>query len=144
MKTENRKARHNYEILDTYEAGIVLFGCEIKSIRSGNVNISDTYCVIDNGEVWVKNMYIKEYENKGYTKIDPYRDRKLLLTKNEIRKLSQKVKTKGLTVVPITLFINKNGYAKMNIALCKGKHEYDKKQQIKDRDIQREMDRNLM
>lgn len=142
--TENRKARHNYEFLDNYVAGIQLNGCEIKSVRRGCVNISDSYCFIDDSGVWIKNMYIKEYFNRGYCISDPNRDRRLLLRKQEIRKLSQKVKTKGLTIIPVRLFINDKGLAKLEITLGKGKHDYDKKQSIKERDLKRDMERSLI
>lgn len=141
--SENRKAKFSYEFIDSYTSGIQLSGCEIKSIRSGNVNISDSFCVIDNGEVWIKNMYIKEYVNRGYEHVDPTRDRKLLLTRQEIRKLDQKVKTKGMTIVPTRLFINDRGLAKLDVKLCKGKHDYNKKETIKERDLKRDMERSL-
>ena len=138
---DNRKARFEYFLVDEYTAGIVLIGCEIKSIRNREVNMSDTYCTFINGELFVKNLHISPYKNSGfaYQNYDPKRDRKLLLTKRELRKLNQGVKTKGYTIVPVNLFVNEKGLVKMTIALAKGKHTYDKSQAIKERDLDREM-----
>lgn len=138
---DNRKARFEYFLVDEYTAGIVLIGCEIKSIRNREVNMSDTYCTFINGELFVKNLHISPYKNSGfaYQNYDPKRDRKLLLTKKELRKLNQGVKTKGYTIVPVNLFVNEKGLVKMTIALAKGKHTYDKSQSIKERDLDREM-----
>ena len=143
--TTNKKAFHNYSIEDEYVAGVVLLGCEIKSIRSGETNLTDGYCVFQNGELWLKNMYIKPYENRDgfHFKLDPNRDKKLLLTKYELRKLEQKVKIKGYTIIPLRVIINENGYCKIIIGLCKGKKEYDKRQDIKERDIKRDMEREI-
>lgn len=146
MKTisENRKAKFNYDLLDFYNVGICLFGSEVKSIRLGNVNISESFCYVDEyGEVWIKNMYIKQYEYSGYVKFDSYRDKKLLLKKQEIRKLSQKVSQKGCTIVPTKLFINDKGLIKLEVALAKGKNTVDKKQYIKERDIKRDMETDV-
>ena len=138
---DNRKAGFEYFLVDEYTAGIVLVGCEIKSIRNREVNMSDTYCTFINGELFVKNLHISPYKNSGfaYQNYDPKRDRKLLLTKKELRKLNQGVKTKGYTIVPVNLFVNEKGLVKMTIALAKGKHTYDKSQAIKERDLDREM-----
>lgn len=144
--TTNKKAFHNYSVEDEYTAGIVLLGCEIKSIRSGETNISDSYCVFQNGnELFIKNMYIKPYGNRdGFTfKLDPTRDRKLLLTKHELRKLKQKVSQKGMTIVPLKVIINEGGYCKVIIGLCKGKHTYDKREDLKQKDIKRDIEREL-
>ena len=142
--TNNKKARFEYEFIDLYMAGIVLFGNEIKSIRQGHVNINDCFCVIQNGEMFIKNMYIKKYDNGCYfSQVSETRDRKLLLTKNEIRKLEQKIKTKGYTIVPTKVFINENGYCKIDIALAKGKKSFDKKNAIKERYIKRDVEREL-
>ena len=143
--TVNKKAFHNYSVEDEYVSGLVLLGCEIKSIRSGETNLTDGYCVFQNGELWLKNMYIKPYENRDgfHFKLDPNRDRKLLLTKYELRKLEQKVKIKGYTIIPLRVAINENGYCKIIIGLCKGKKEYDKRQDIKERDIKRDVERDL-
>ena len=142
---ENRKARFNYTLHDEYKSGIVLTGCEIKSIRKGDVNItSDTFCIFNNGELFIRNMYIKPYENSGYVKNDePTRDRKLLLTRHELRKLEQKIKTKGMTIVPVKVIIDDRGLAKVIINLASGKKTYDKSQSIKERDLKRDMERNL-
>lgn len=134
---ENRKARYNYELIDDYQCGIVLNGCEIKSLRNGNANMVDSYCVFVGGELYIRNFYIKEYENKGFVRLDPNRDRKLLLKKNELRKLQTKIKEKGLAIIPTKIYINDRGRAKVCIYLAKGKHSYDKKQSIKERDIDR-------
>ena len=137
-KAENRKARFDYEFVEEFVAGIVLNGCEIKSIRLGNVSINDSYCYVKDGEVFVKGMHIAVYYKSGYEKIDPLRERKLLLNKKEIRKLKKGVSENGMTIVPTTVFINDKSLAKMKIALAKGKHTYDKKQAIKERDIDRQ------
>ena len=138
---ENRKARFNYTFLDEYQAGIVLQGCEIKSIRNNDVNMSDSYCTFDDGELFVKNLHISPYKNSGfsYKDYDPKRDRKILLTKRELRKLDKAVKTKGNTIVPSQMHINEKGLVKLTICLAKGKHNYDKSQAIKERDLSREM-----
>ena len=142
---ENKKARFNYTLHDEYKSGIVLTGCEIKSIRKGDVNItSDTFCLFNDGELFIRNMYIKPYENSGYVKDDePNRDRKLLLTKKELKRLEQKIKTKGMTIVPVRLIIDDRGLAKVIISLASGKKSYDKSQTIKERDLKREMERSL-
>lgn len=141
-KAENRKARFEYEFIDEYIAGIVLTGCEIKSIRDGNVNLTGSYCYVKDDEVFVKNMHISLFEKFGAAdKTDPLRDRKLLLTKREIRKLKKAVSENGMTIVPYILFINEYGYAKLKIELAKGKHTYDKKQSIKEKDIDRQTKR---
>lgn len=145
MKTvvDNRKAHYNYFLLDEYQAGIVLNGCEIKSIRKGKVNMSDAYCTFTNGELYIKNMHISEYENADshYAKSEPKRDRKLLLTKQELRRLNQRVKIKGQTIVPLKMYINDKGLCKLTISLATGKHTYDKSQTIKERDLDRELKR---
>lgn len=143
-KAENRKARFDYEFVEEFTAGIVLTGCEIKSIRDGGCSIGDAWCSIgDSDEVFVKNMHIAPYKLAGYEKNDPLRDRKLLLTKREIRKLRKAVSQKGMTVIPVTVFINENGLAKVDIVLARGKHTYDKKQSIKERDIDRQTKREI-
>lgn len=138
--TDNRKANYNYTITDRYTSGMVLKGCEVKSIRNGEVNMSDSYCTIANGEMFVKNMHISQYKNADImSKMDPKRDRKLLLTKRELRKLESAVKIKGVTIVPVRMFINEKGRVKLEIGLAKGKKSYDKSQAIKERDLDREM-----
>lgn len=140
---DNRKAHYNYTLLDEYLAGIVLNGCEIKSIRNRKVNMSDAYCSFSNGELFIKNMHIAEYDKSDshYAGIDPKRDRKLLLRKPELRKLNQKVKTRGFSIVPLFMVIDEHGYCKIKIALAAGKHTYDKSKAIKERDLDREMKR---
>ena len=138
---DNRKANYNYFLLEKYVAGIVLIGCEIKSIRNRDVNMSDSYCTFVGNELIIKNMHISPYKNSGfaYGDYDPKRDRKLLLTKRELRKLQRDVQTKGITIVPVNLYTNDKGLVKLTIAVAKGKHTYDKSQSIKERDLDREM-----
>ena len=138
---DNRKANYNYFLLEEYVAGIVLVGCEIKSIRNRDVNMSDSYCTFVGDELIIKNMHISPYKNSGfaYKDYDPKRDRKLLLTKRELRKLQKDVQAKGYTIVPVNLYTNDKGLVKLTIAMAKGKHTYDKSQTIKERDLDREM-----
>lgn len=139
INIRNRQATFEYEILDKYVAGIVLTGTEIKSIREGKANLQDGYCHIHNGEVFVKGMNITPYAQGTHYNHEATRERKLLLKKSEIRKLEGKVEEKGLTLVPLRLFINDRGFAKLEIALAKGKKTYDKRQSIKERDVKREL-----
>ena len=138
---DNRKANYNYFLLEEYVAGIVLEGCEVKSIRNRDVNMSDSYCTFVGNELIIKNMHISPYKNSGfvYKDYDPKRDRKLLLTKRELRKLQKDVQAKGYTIVPVNLYTNDKGLVKLTIAMAKGKHTYDKSQTIKERDLDREM-----
>lgn len=138
---DNRKANYNYFLLEEYVAGIALIGCEVKSIRNRDVNMSDSYCTFVGNELIIKNMHISPYKNSGFTykDYDPKRDRKLLLTKRELRKLQKDVQAKGYTIVPVNLYINDKGLVKLTIAMAKGKHTYDKSQTIKERDLDREM-----
>lgn len=138
---DNRKANYNYFLLEEYVAGIVLEGCEVKSIRNRDVNMSDSYCTFVGNELIIKNMHISPYKNSGFTykDYDSKRDRKLLLTKRELRKLQKDVQTKGYTIVPVNLYTNDKGLVKLTIAMAKGKHTYDKSQTIKERDLDREM-----
>ncbi|WP_022669689.1 SsrA-binding protein SmpB [Hippea alviniae] len=139
----NRKARHDYEILETYEAGIELKGSEVKSIRMGSANLKDSYAEIKNGEVFVNGFYISPYKFASpHSNHDPHRKKKLLLHKYQIRKLIGKVKEKGLTLIPLRVY-SKNGKIKMEIALAKGKKLYDKRKDIKERDLAREAEREL-
>lgn len=140
---KNRKARFNYELLDRYTAGIQLGGTEIKSIREGKASIAESFCEIKEGEVWCVNMNIDEYQYGSYYNHKPKRDRKLLLQKREIKKLERKLMDKGMTIVPLEIFINDRGLAKINIALAKGKKLYDKRETIKTKDINRDLQRNL-
>ena len=138
---DNRKANYNYFLLEEYVAGIVLEGCEVKSIRNRDVNMSDSYCTFVGNELIIKNMHISPYKNSSFTykDYDPKRDRKLLLTKRELRKLQRDVQTKGITIIPVNLYTTDKGLVKLTIAVAKGKHTYDKSQTIKERDLDREM-----
>jgi len=143
VNIENRRARFDYQFLDTLTAGLVLKGTEIKSIREGKAGLADSYCYFKNDELFVKNFHITEYADASFYNHEPMRERKLLLTKQELNKLLRKVKDQGLTIVPIKLFINEKGFAKLNIALAKGKKAYDKRDDIKKKDIEREMNRKF-
>ena len=142
MEILNRKARYDYELLDKYEAGIVLTGTEIKSIRNGQANLKDSYAIIKNGEAYLLNMHISEYKQGNQFNHDETRTRKLLLHKNEIKKINDKISIKGLTLVPVKLYFT-NGKAKIELAIARGKHTYDKKETIKQRDIEREIKKSL-
>lgn len=139
---QNKKARHDYEILETYEAGIVLTGTEIKSVRAARITLKDGFAQIKNGEVWLNNVHITPYEQGNIWNQAPDRTRKLLLKKREIAKLDNELKGTGMTLVPLKVYL-KNGFAKVLIGLAKGKHDYDKRESIKrreqDRDIKRQM-----
>ena len=135
----NKKAKFEYIILDHFTAGIQLFGTEIKSIREGKASLVDSYCAVEHGEMYVKQMHIAEYRFGSYANHEAKRDRKLLLTKREIRKLDKATKDTGKTIVPLVLFINEKGLAKMEIALCQGKHAYDKRQSLREADDKREV-----
>ncbi|MBO7487487.1 MAG: SsrA-binding protein SmpB [Bacteroidales bacterium] len=141
IEIKNKKASFEYEFIERFVAGIVLSGTEIKSIRAGKASLVDSSCYFSGTELYVKNMNVAEYWWGSYNRHDPRRDRKLLLTKKELRKLARSIKEKGLTVVPVKLFIADNGYAKLDIALARGKREFDKRQSIKDKDMRRERDR---
>ena len=141
---KNKRATFDYELLETFTAGIVLTGTEIKSLRLGKASLVDTYCYVERGEVWVKNMNITEYFYGTYNNHVARRDRKLLLNKKEIRKIQTAAKDNGFTIIPTRLFINDRGLAKVVIAIAKGKKEYDKRQSIKERDDKREMSRVFM
>ena len=141
VEIKNRRASFDYEFIETYTAGIVLSGTEIKSIRAGKASLVDAFCYFNNGELYVKNMHVAEYHWGTWGKHDPRRDRKLLLTRKELGKLQRAVKEKGLTIVAVKLYIADNGYAKLLIALARGKKEFDKRQSIKEKDLRREMDR---
>ena len=142
MEIVNRKAKYDYEFLDKYEAGIVLTGTEIKSIRNGNANLKDSYAIIRNNEVFLLNMHISAYKQGNIFNHDEDRTRKLLLHKNEIKKINDKISIKGLTLVPYKLYF-KEGKAKIELYVAKGKHTYDKKETIKQRDIDREVKKSL-
>ena len=138
---KNRPATFEYAIEDRLTAGIVLTGSEIKSVRLGKVSFNDSYCLYIKGELWVKSLHIAEYANAGYASHDPIRERKLLLKSKELRKWAAKVKEKGLSIVPLNVFINDKGFAKMEIGLGKGKKLHDKRDSIKARDVDREIQR---
>ena len=138
---KNRRASFDYEFIETFTAGIALTGTEIKSIRLGKAGLVDTYCVVERGEVWVKNMYIAEYFYGTYNNHATRRERKLLLNGKEIRRIEGASKNSGFTVVPVKMFINEKGLVKVVIAVAKGKKEYDKRQALKERDDKREMGR---
>ena len=136
---KNKRATFDYELLETFTAGIVLTGTEIKSIRLGKVSLVDTYCVVEQKEVWVKNMYIAEYFYGTYNNHAARRDRKLLLNRKEIRKIETAAKNSGFTIIPVRLFLNERGLVKLVIAVAKGKKEYDKRVSIREREDKREM-----
>lgn len=141
VRIKNKRATFDYEIIDKFTAGIVLTGTEIKSIRAGKASLVDAFCFITNGEIWVKNMYIAEYADGTYNNHATRRDRKLLLNKKEIRSLQNDTLSPGFTIVPLVLFIDDNGRAKLDIALSRGKKEFDKRASIRERDDKRELDR---
>ena len=141
ISIKNRKAEFEYFLLTSYSAGIVLSGTEIKSIRAGKANITDAYCSFENGELWVHNMHISEYANGSYNNHEPKRDRKLLLTAKELKKLLIKLNERGMTIIPTLLWINEKGFAKLDIAVARGKKMYDKRESIKAKDNRREMAR---
>ena len=143
VNIKNKKARFDYEIGDTFTAGMVLTGTEIKSIRDGKASLTDSYCIVDNGEVWSKGMHISEYFYGSYNNHSVKRDRKLLLTKKEIAKIAKANQEPGFTIVPIRIFISDKGYAKIVIGIGRGKKQYDKRQSIKEREDKRNIDRFL-
>ena len=140
INIKNRRATFDYEIGDKYTAGIVLTGTEIKSIRQGKASLSDTYCIAESGEIWVKGMYIAEYFQGSYNNHVTRRDRKLLLTRKEIRKIIKASEVPGNTIVPLRLFISDRGYAKIVIGVGRGKKSYDKRQSIREREEKRKLD----
>lgn len=144
INIKNKRAKFDFEIIDTYTAGIVLTGTEIKSIRLGKASLVDTFCYVNNGEVWVKNMYIAEYSFGSYNNHAARRERKLLLSRKEIRNLEKDGKEAGFSIVPLRLYINDKGLAKLVIGLGRGKKEYDKRQSIKEREDKRSMARMFM
>lgn len=141
MVIKNRKASHDYEFLEKFIAGIKLTGTEIKSLRLGKATLADSYCIFRNGELYIRGMNIAEYWWGNLNNHDPFRERKLLLTSRELKKIDRKVRETGLTIIVIKVFINERGLAKAEIAISKGKKEYDKRQTLKRRDADREMDR---
>lgn len=141
INIRNKKAYHDYEILEKYVAGIQLQGTEIKSIRMGKVSLGESYCLFQNGELYVRGLQIAEYAWGSYNKHVPGRDRKLLLTRHELKKLQRKTRESGLTITSLRIFISDSGYAKLEIGLARGKREYDKRETIKRKDAQRQLER---
>lgn len=139
---ENRKARFNYFVEETYECGVELQGTEVKSVKNGNISFPDAFAEVINGEIWVKNFHISEYAFSSIFNHDPDRPKKLLLHKEEIKKITRKVEEKGYTLVPLDFYL-KNGKVKMSLGICKGKKQYDKRATIKDRDVQRDIQREF-
>lgn len=142
IEIQNRRASFEYQFLETFTAGLVLTGTEIKSIRQGKANLTDAYCLFFQDELYVRNMHISIYEEGTHYNHAPLKDRKLLLTKRELKKLIKELKNVGLTIIPTRLFISDKGYAKLNIALAKGKKTFDKREDIKEKDIKRDMERS--
>ena len=143
INIKNKKASFEFEFIETYTAGIVLTGTEIKSMRLSKASIAEAYGLISKNEILLRNMYIQPYENGTHYNHQPRRDRKLLLNRSEINKIDRKIKSKGLTLVPVNLFINKKGLAKVEIALAKGKKIYDKREDLKKKDAKREIDKKI-
>lgn len=141
INIKNKKASFEYELLEKYTAGMQLTGTEIKSIRDGKASIAEGYCVFEHDELYVRNIHIAEYSEGTYYNHEPKRDRKLLLSKQELNKLQKKLKDVGLTIIPFRLFISNTGWAKLEIALAKGKKLYDKREDLKKKDMQRQIDR---
>jgi SsrA-binding protein len=139
----NRSAFHEYFVEDKYDAGMVLTGTEVKSLRAGRASFNDSYCYFHKGELWIKSLHIAEYSHGTVNNHDPLRERKLLLQKRELKKMEAKMKEKGYTIVPLRIFFNEKGLAKLEIGLGKGKKLHDKRETIKNRDVEREMKRYL-
>ncbi|HHE37270.1 MAG TPA: SsrA-binding protein SmpB [Candidatus Cloacimonetes bacterium] len=140
---KNRKASHNYYFVEELETGIVLKGTEIKSIRSGRLNFKDSYAYFENDEIWLYNLHISQYEQGSFNNHDPDRKRKLLLHRKEIRKLMKKVEEKGFTLIPKEIYINEKGFVKVNLAVARGKRQYDKRETIQKKDEMRDMERKM-
>ena len=143
INIKNKRAEHEYFLMDRLTAGLVLTGTEIKSIRNGKASLADAYCSFKGDELFVVGMHIAEYDKGTYNNHDPKRDRKLLLTARELRKLKNKVQEKGLTIIPVVLYINEKGLAKIDIALARGKHYYDKRESLKTKDSKRDIEKQL-
>lgn len=141
VRIRNRKATFEYFIEQEFDAGIVLTGPEVKSLRDGKATISEAYCFLTDTGISIKGMHIAEFKNAGYVEQSPYRDRSLLLNKHELKKLRNKMKDQGYTLIPLELYFAESGYAKIKIGLARGKKNYDKRQDIKSKDVKREMDR---
>jgi len=138
----NKKASFEYHFLQTYAAGIMLTGTEVKSIREGKANFSDSFCVVLNNELFLKNMHVSEYKEGSYNNHEPKRIRKLLLNKEEMRKIQNKLKEKGTTIIPVRLFFNERGIAKIEIAVARGKKLFDKRESLKEKDLKRQLSRH--
>jgi SsrA-binding protein len=143
INIKNKRASFEYEFIETYTAGIVLTGTEIKSVRLGKAGLADTFCMFEKNELWVRNMYIAEYFYGSYNNHAARRDRKLLLNKKELKKIQRLVKETGYTIVPTRVFLNERGLAKVNIAVARGKKQYDKRQSLREKDDRRAMDRAM-
>jgi len=141
VEIKNKKATYSYFLEDEFTAGIQLNGAEIKSIRNGKASITEAYCKMEKGEMWVLNMYITDYPNSGYIQQQPRRQRKLLLQKKELKKLDKKLKNVGVTLIPTLLFIAESGYAKLKFSIAKGKKMHDKRASLKEKDVARNLDR---
>lgn len=137
----NRKARHDYTVLETVEAGIVLTGTEVKSLRQGNANLTDSYAMVKNGEAWLLGTHVSPYEHGSYSNVNPRRDRKLLLHRKEIRKLAARTSETGVTLIPLRLYFTSTNIAKVLLGVCRGKREYDRRQDIAERDARRDIRR---
>lgn len=142
VNIQNKKARFEYELLDIFTAGMQLLGTEIKSIRQGKASIAEAYCFMKDGELWIKGMNIAEYDFGNINNHDPIRDRKLLLQKHELQKIEKKIKDQGITIVPLKVFLNTKGLAKIDIALARGKKLFDKRHSLKEKDVKRDLDRS--
>ncbi|MCT4622184.1 MAG: SsrA-binding protein SmpB [Schleiferiaceae bacterium] len=138
INISNKRARYEYELLDQFTAGLQLLGTEIKSIRQGKAKITDSFCFMQNGEMFIRNMHVAEYDHGNINNHNPLRERKLLLKRDELKKCERKLKDKGLTIVALKLFINEQGFAKLNIAIAKGKKLHDKRDSLKEKDQKRE------
>ena len=143
VEIKNKKAKYEYEFVEKFTAGIQLFGTEIKSIRNNKASIAEAYAVMVKNELFIRNMYIADYKDGGHFNHESKRDRKLLLNKLELSKINKKIKNKGLTIIPTRLFISNGGWAKINIAIAKGKKIYDKREDLKTKDVKREIERKL-
>jgi SsrA-binding protein len=141
IKIVNREARFSFELLEEFEAGVVLTGTETKSLRNGGGSFNDAYCLMKEGELWLKNLHIPEYSHGSLNNHSPTRLRKLLLTKRELKKIDAKIRERGLTVVPLELYLNERGFFKVRIALARGKKSFDKRNTIKDREVKRSLER---
>jgi len=143
MEVKNRSAYFEYYVDEKYTAGLALLGTEVKSLRAGKASFNDSYCLFQNGELWIRSLHIAEYSHGTVNNHDPVRERKLLLTKRELKKLASRIKEKGYTVIPLRIFFNENNLAKLEIGLAKGKKLHDKRETIKERDTERELKRYL-